>query len=88
MSIEIFTELLSSVGFPIAALIVCALAIYKLWKQSAERTDKLMDELARSREANEKFAQTLVLVTERLSAIQSNLGKIEQDISDLKQKTN
>ena len=54
MTIEVISTLITTLGLPIVLILVMGWFIFKLWKQSAEREQKLYDEIAKSREINEQ----------------------------------
>lgn len=80
MTIELITSLISTLGLPIVLIIVMGWFIFKLWKQSAEREKKLYEELAKSREVNEKAISTLTLYAERLTVIEEDIKEIKDII--------
>lgn len=78
MEVAAVVEIISSVGLPIALVLVMGWFIYQLWKQSKEREDKLYGELGVCRAVNEKAIETLAIYAERL-------GNIENDVKDIKE---
>lgn len=81
MTMEMFAELITTLGFPIALVIAMGWFIYLLWKQSAKRETKLYEELAASREVNKQAIETLALYAERLSVIESDVKDIKAEIT-------
>jgi hypothetical protein len=85
MDIALFTELISTVGLPVALVIAMAVFIFKLWKQSAEREKLLMAEITENRLVNEKAIETITLYAERLGHIETDLTKIKNDVGQIKE---
>lgn len=79
MNIELFIELIGTVGFPITVCITLGIFVFILWKQSAEREKTLMAELTTNRQVNEKFA-TIIAQHE------IQLEEIKIDVKDIKEK--
>lgn len=77
MDINVITELITGVGFPIAAVIALGFFVWKIYNQSVKREEKLLTEITENRLVNEQAIQTLTLYAERL-------GVIEADIKDIK----
>lgn len=86
MTIELFTELISSIGLPIACMIALAIGIYKLWQRSCERDDKLLAELEKARATNDKCIEVLSLYAERLGDIETSVSTIKSDLIEIKTK--
>ena len=80
MTIEMITSLISTLGLPVVLILAMGWFIFKLWKQSAEREQKLYEELTKSREVNEKAISTLALYAERLSVIEEDVKEIKQNL--------
>lgn len=77
MTIEVITSLITTLGLPIVLILVMGWFIFKLWKQSVEREQKLYDEIAKSREINEQAISTLTLYAERLTVIEEDIKEIK-----------
>ena len=80
MTIEVISTLITTLGLPIVLILVMGWFIFKLWKQSAEREQKLYDEIAKSREINEQAISTLTLYAERLTVIEEDIKEIKDII--------
>lgn len=78
---EYILELISTVGFPIACAFAMGLFIWKIYKASEVREDKLMTELEKSREATSLAIQTINEFSPRLDSIESTLSDIKQNLS-------
>lgn len=98
MTLPVVVELIMSVGFPIVCVIVMGWFIYQIYKKTTEqneanmaqvqarcqqREDKLYEELAKSREINEKAIETIAHYAEKLDVIQHDVNEIKTDITIL-----
>lgn len=81
MDVTVWTDIIRSLGLPIALIIAMGLFIYKLWQQSAEREKTLYNELEHSRAINEKAIETIAQYAEKLGDIQSDVKAIKEDIT-------
>lgn len=81
MDIAAIIELVSTVGFPIAAVIALAFFIWRIYKKSEEREDVLMKEVKQTREVNAKAIETIAHYAEKLDTIQSDIKDIKTDIT-------
>lgn len=81
MELGVFIELITSLGFPIAVCIALGIFVYKLWKQSVDREEKLMSEITENRVVNTKFAEII-------AQYEITLGEIKVDIKDIKDTLN
>lgn len=88
MDITIFLELISTIGFPIAAVIAMAWFVFKIYKKSEDREDKLMEELQECRVINAKAIETITLYAERLTHIEENITEIKDDVNLIKDRIN
>lgn len=77
MDINIFTELISGVGLPVALVIAMGVFIYKLYKDSVKREEKLTTEITETRQVNAKAIETIALYTERLGTIETEVKEIK-----------
>ena len=77
MEIGVISELIATLGFPIALVVAMGFFIWKIYQQSVAREEKLMTEIADNRAVNEKAIETLALYAERL-------GNIESDVKEIK----
>jgi hypothetical protein len=80
MDINMFIELIGTIGFPIACVLALGIFVYKLWQQSVQREQTLMTEIAENRLVNEKAIETIAHYADRLDAIQADIGEIKNDI--------
>lgn len=74
---EIFVELITTVGFPIACVIALGVFVWNIYKQSVVREEKLMSELAENRLINQKFAEII-------AGYDVTLGEIKSDVKSIK----
>jgi chromosome segregation ATPase len=86
MDANIFVELISTLGFPIALVIAMGIFIYKIYNQSVKREEALMEEIRVNRETNAKAIETIAQYSERLETIQSDIRDIKTDITILTAK--
>ena len=101
MDAGMFTELITSLGFPIACVIGLAWFAYYMVKTNTERSenslksiqeqnqrreDKLYTEIAECREINGKAIETIAIYAEKLDAIQHDVHEIKTDITIIKTK--
>lgn len=81
MDATIWTELISTVGFPIALVIAMGFFIWTIYKQSVAREEKLLTEIAENRAVNEKAIETLAVYAERLGVIENDVREIKEIIT-------
>lgn len=86
MEITTFIELISTLGFPIACVIALGFFVWKIYKQSIERENKLMAEITENRLVNEKAIATIAQFAERFTHIESDVELIKNDINLIKEK--
>lgn len=77
MDITMFTELIANVGLPIALVIAMGAFIYKLYKDSVKREEKLTEQIEEGRTINSKAIETLSLYSERLGIIETDVKEIK-----------
>lgn len=81
MDVTIWTELIGTLGFPIALVLAMGFFIWTIYKQSVAREEKLMEEIAENRAVNAKAIETLTLYAERLGNIESDVREIKDIIT-------
>jgi chromosome segregation ATPase len=86
MDISIITELIATLGFPIALVIAMGFFIYKIYNQSVEREAALMEEIKINREVNAKAIDTIAHYAEKLEVIQGDISEIKTDLTKLAAK--
>ena len=80
-NVTMATELVSTLGFPIALVIAMGFFIWQLWKQSVAREEKLMSELTECRLVNTQAITTIAQYAEKLDTIQKDVTEIKSDMS-------
>lgn len=83
MELSMITELIASLGFPLAAVIVMGWFIFKIYKKSEEREDKLMASLTECRQVNAEAIATIASYAGTLDVIQKDIADIKTDITIL-----
>ena len=78
---EIFVELITTLGFPIACVIAMGIFIYKIYQKSEEREDKLV-------EVNEKAIATIAKYADSLEVIKVDISEIKTEINHLTERIN
>ena len=81
VEVGVFTELITTLGLPIALVIAMGAFIYKLYKDSVKREEKLTEEITENRKINAKAIETLALYTDRLGVIETDVREIKDMIS-------
>lgn len=85
-NVTMATELVSTLGFPIALVIAMGFFIWQLWKQSVAREEKLMSELTECRLVNTQAITTIAQYAEKLDTIQKDVTEIKSDMSVIMSK--
>ena len=80
MDITMFIELISSLGFPIAVVIAMGLFIYKLYKASEVREEKLINEITENRKINADAIATIGRYADSLTTIEQDIKEIKTDL--------
>lgn len=103
MEVGAIIEIISTLGFPIACVVVMGLFIYKIYVQTTEdnkanmekvqkrcqeREDKLYAEIAENRKVNNKAIETIALYAERLTHMETSIEEIKTDVVIIKEKMN
>lgn len=86
MDYTIVVELISTLGFPIALVIVMGIFIYKIYQQSVAREENLMNEITITREINGKAVETIAHYAEKLETIQNDINDIKTEITVIASK--
>lgn len=96
MELTALTELFSSVGLPIALIVVLLFVIYMMGKKQNEQAERNMqqvqerckereewlhEEIKENRAINEKAIDTIGRYAEKLDNIQSDVKEIKQDLT-------
>ena len=80
MSFENIVSLISTLGFPIVAVIVLCWFIFRIYKKSEQREDQLRQELKENREINNKFADIISKYSVEITEIKADIKDIKEDI--------
>ena len=86
MTVAVFVELLTTVGFPIVCVIALGWFVWHIYKQSVEREEKLMTEITENRLVNEKAIETIAQFAERFTHIEDDVELIKNDVILIKDK--
>lgn len=78
MTVAVFMEILTTVGFPIVCVIALGWFVWHIYKQSVVREEKLMEEITENRLINQKFAEII-------AGYEITLGEIKTDVKDIKE---
>lgn len=99
MDFTAITNVISTVGFPIACVIVLGFFIYQVWQKQtslmetqiqsiqdkcATREERLYKEIAENRAVNQKAIETIAAYAEKLTSIQDDVKEIKTDIIEIK----
>lgn len=83
MDITLITELITTLGLPVALVIAMGYFIYKIYKKSEDREDKLMDSLKECRDINADAIATIGKYAGTLDTIQKDIADIKTEITIL-----
>lgn len=86
MEIAPILELISTLGFPMAACLLMGWFIYKIYKASEKREEILRGEIKENREINSKAIETIAKYADRLDSIQNDIQVIKDDIIVITEK--
>jgi F0F1-type ATP synthase membrane subunit b/b' len=80
MDMAVFVELIGTLGFPIALVIVLCWFIFKIYKASEKREAELRQEIKENREINGKFAEIITQHTAELTEIKTDIREIKNTL--------
>ena len=83
MDINSLNNLITSVGFPIVCVLGMGFFIFRLYKDSVTREDKLYTQINESRAVNAKAIDTIAHYAEKLETIQQDVKEIKDDITTI-----
>lgn len=87
MELEVFTNLITTLGFPIAVCILLFWYVWQVYKKSEKREDELRAEIRENQEANKETVKVLAAYAEKLDIIQNDVESIKKDITIINTKT-
>lgn len=100
---EVWINIISTLGFPIACVLGMGYFIYKIYNDTTaqnnknmekvqarcqEREDRLYAEIAENRKVNQQAIETIALYAERLTHMETNIEEIKTDVIIIKEKIN
>lgn len=74
---------IAEVGFPIVCVLIMAVFIHEIYKQSVKREEWLNEQLEENRKINAKAIDTIALYSKRLDTIEEDVKEIKTDIISL-----
>lgn len=80
------SELIGTVGFPIACVVAMAFFIYAIYKRSVEREDLLYTQIGECREINKMAIETITRYADRLDNIERDVSDIKVDVIKISDK--
>ena len=83
---EVFVELVSTLGFPIAVCIALGWFIYQIYKKSLDREDELRAEIKENQKINGKFATIIDRYSLEIGEIKSDVKEIKEDLIIISEK--
>lgn len=83
MDIQMISDLVSTLGFPIACVIAMGVFIYKIYKKSEQREDMLMKQIEENRKINAEAIATIGKYAESIETIEEDVRVIKNDLSIL-----
>ena len=81
MEIDVITNLITTLGFPIA---VCLLLFWYVWQ--VYKKSELRAEIRENQEANREIVKVLSAYAEKLDVIQNDVEQIKHDITTINSK--
>lgn len=82
MELTVVTELITTIGFPIALVVVLLWFIFKLQAESKERENKLMETVSSFSAKFNEITIALTKVTDTLSALTDRVIEVENKLGD------
>lgn len=80
MGLEVFTNLITTLGFPIAVCVLLFWYIWQVYKKSEKREDELRAEIKENQEANRETVKVLATYAEKLDVIQDDVEEIKKSL--------
>ena len=82
MELTVVTELITTIGFPIALVVVLLWFIFKLQAESKERENKLMETVSSFSAKFNEITIALTKVTDTLTALTDRVIEVENKLGD------
>ena len=76
-------ELITTLGFPIALVVVLCWFIWRIYKKSEQREDALRSQIVESQKVNAEAIHTITLYAERLAVIENDIKDVKSDVNSL-----
>lgn len=86
MEIATVVEIISTIGFPITAVIVMGWFIFTIYKRSEVREDSLREEIKENRKINSKFAKIISKYEIQFTEITEDIKEIKEDVLVISKK--
>ena len=86
MEIDVITNLITTLGFPIAVCLLLFWYVWQVYKKSEKREDELRAEIRENQEANREIVKVLATYAEKLDVIQDDVEQIKHDITTINSK--
>lgn len=86
MDINTILDLIGTVGFPMACVIVMGWFIWKIYKKSEQREDALRAQIVESQKVNAQAIQTITVYAERIGNIENDIKDVKNDVNTLLHK--
>lgn len=80
MDVALISQLITTLGFPIAVCIAFGWFIFRIYKASEKREAEMRAELKESREVNSKFADIISKYSVEISEIKTDIKDMKEDI--------
>ena len=76
-------ESIPTLGFPIVCVVGMGMFIWKMYKASETREEKLMKEITETHKVNAQAIETITKYADSIETIKSDIGEIKTDITIL-----
>ena len=86
MDISTVTQLIGTLGFPIACVIALGFFVWKIYKRSETREDTLLASIGECRAINAQAIETIAQYAEKLGTIQEDVKAIKTDVAVIMSK--
>lgn len=88
MDLAMLVELIGTLGFPIAMVLMLGWFIFQIYKKSIQREDMLMGEIAETRKVNAEAITTIGKFAENLEIIKHDITDIKTEVDEISKKIN